>query len=65
MARKFFAAATVCVVGVVYAVHYQQTKEKKDMHKGVLRDLERQNARAAEISGNGKSATTHVKSDQK
>ena len=33
---------SVGAAAVIYAVHYQQTWEKTEMRKGVLRDIERQ-----------------------
>jgi hypothetical protein len=39
--KHVLGAVTLCAAGVIYAVHYQQTWEKAEMHKGVLRDKER------------------------
>jgi len=32
---------SIGAAGVVYIVHYQQVRDKKEMHKGVIRDRER------------------------
>jgi hypothetical protein len=38
---------TAAAAVVVYAVHYQQVYEKTEMRKGVLRDIERLEAKKA------------------
>lgn len=32
---------TIVVTGIVYLVHYQQLRDRKEMHKGVQKDIER------------------------
>ena len=41
MAKKFLIGSTGIVAVIVFAVHFQQTWERNEMHKGVLRDIER------------------------
>jgi hypothetical protein len=43
--KVVLAAVTVAAAVVVYAVHYQQVFEKTEMKKGVLRDIERLEAK--------------------
>jgi hypothetical protein len=45
MERAVLAVITVAVAGVVVGVHWDQTRERREMHKGVLRDIERQQAK--------------------
>lgn len=46
-ARSVLVAISGAACGVIYAVHYQQEYDKAEMHKGVLRDLERRKSKAA------------------
>ena len=46
-ARGVLVAISGAACGVIYAVHYQQEYDKAEMHKGVLRDLERRKSKAA------------------
>ncbi len=39
---------SVATGAVIYGVHYQQEYDKAEMHKGVLKDLERRKAKALE-----------------
>ena len=41
MGKSVLFAVGLSVAGVVFAVHYQQTWEKAEMHKGVIRDRQR------------------------
>ena len=41
LARGVLISMSVTACAVIYAVHYQQEYDKAEMHKGVLRDLER------------------------
>ena len=41
------AAVTVGAAVTIVAVHWDQTRQRQEMHKGVLRDIERQKAKAA------------------
>lgn len=43
--KVFLGTVSVAVIGVVAAVHIQQTSERDRMHKGVLRDIERLQAK--------------------
>ena len=45
MERVVLGVITVAVAGVVVGVHLDQTRERREMHKGVLRDIERQKAK--------------------
>jgi hypothetical protein len=49
--KGILAFMSVGAAVVIYAVHYQQTWEKTEMRKGVLRDIERQRQK-----GEGRSA---------
>jgi len=45
---KRFLAGTIAVsLVVIYAVHYQQNRDRREMHKGVLKDRERVAAKKA------------------
>ena len=46
--RRVLFGVTLAAAGVIYAVHYQQTFERTDMHKGVLRDKARQASKSKE-----------------
>jgi hypothetical protein len=39
--KGLLIAMTIGAAGVVYIVHYQQIRDKNEMHKGVIRDRER------------------------
>jgi hypothetical protein len=41
MSKKFLIGTTGIVAVIVFAVHFQQKWEQNEMHKGVLRDIER------------------------
>jgi len=57
MAKKFLIGSVACVAAVVFAVHYQQTWERNEMHKGVLRDIERvKNNKAAKTAATDKTS---------
>ena len=45
--RGFLAMMIASSLVVVYAVHEQQTRDRKEMHKGVIRDRERVEAKKA------------------
>ena len=45
-------AMTVGAAGVVYIVHYQQIRDKNEMHKGVIRDRERVAAKKLAMQSN-------------
>jgi len=34
-------AVSAAAMGIVYLVHYQQERDKREMHKGVIKDKER------------------------
>lgn len=36
-----FVGSTVVVLGIVYAVHWEQSSSKSKMREGVMRDIER------------------------
>ena len=44
--RVILGMSVLACVGVVVAVHWQQRFERDTMHKGVLRDMERQKLKA-------------------
>jgi len=58
--KVLLGLVTVACGVVVVAVHKQQTFERSEMHKGVLRDIERQEAKQLAKQGSG--ATTESKS---
>lgn len=45
--KAVLLTVTAAAAVVVYAVHYQQVYEKTEMRKGVLRDIERLEAKKA------------------
>jgi len=45
MGKALLISMTVAVAGVMAFVHYQQVDERKRMHKGVERELERMKAK--------------------
>jgi len=45
MGKLLLAAVSVGVAGVIALVHYQQIRDRREMHKGVTRDIERQEAK--------------------
>jgi len=47
--KRVLFGVTVAAAGVIYAVHYQQTFDRTEMHKGVLRDKARQAAKKKEL----------------
>jgi hypothetical protein len=47
MERVVMAAVTVGAAVTIIAVHWDQTRQRQEMHKGVLRDIDRQKAKAA------------------
>ena len=47
---------TVGAAGVVYVVHYQQVRDKREMHKGVIRDRERVAAKKLAIQSSESSS---------
>ena len=46
--RGFFVSICAAAGAVIYGVHYQQEYDKVEMHKGVLKDVERRRAKALE-----------------
>ena len=46
-ATGVLATVSAAAAIVVYAVHYQQTRDRNEMHKGVIRDKERRKAKIA------------------
>jgi hypothetical protein len=51
--KGIFVTISVAAATVIYAVHYQQTYDKAEMHKGVLRDRERRAKKKTAIKSNG------------
>ena len=47
---------SIGAAGVVYIVHYQQVRDKKEMHKGVIRDRER--VAAKKLAGTSPSSSS-------
>eukprot|EP00601_Ochromonadales_sp_CCMP2298_P008451 CAMPEP_0173195404 /NCGR_PEP_ID=MMETSP1141-20130122/15034_1 /TAXON_ID=483371 /ORGANISM="non described non described, Strain CCMP2298" /LENGTH=73 /DNA_ID=CAMNT_0014119925 /DNA_START=137 /DNA_END=358 /DNA_ORIENTATION=- len=45
MEKVLLGVVTVGAAGVIAVVHYQQVRDRTEMHKGVLRDKERLAAR--------------------
>jgi len=39
--KIIFGGVVSVVAGIVYIVHYQQSRDRREMHKGVERDKER------------------------
>lgn len=45
MGKSTLFATAVVVSGIVFVVHYQQIYDKTEMHKGVLKDMARLEAK--------------------
>lgn len=45
--KRFLAGMIVSSLVVIYAVHYQQSRDRREMHKGVIKDRERVEAKKA------------------
>jgi len=56
--KGILAMITIGAAGVVYVVHYQQVRDKREMHKGVIRDRERVAAKKAMQSSSSSSSSS-------
>jgi len=45
----FLSAVTVTTIGVIYHTHWKQESDKAIMHQGVIRDIEREKQRLAQL----------------
>jgi hypothetical protein len=54
--RGLLVSVSVSACVVIYAVHYQQTRDRTEMHKGVLRDMERRLAAKRKAGAKSESA---------